>query len=128
MSNLPLDHENIIPLHDELIRQNAEDIREIKEITFGLPQTIERIEYVVTKLSENFEKFLEVADKKYQTKEMCQVCIERQEKEVEEVNERVAGLEKKFDYFTKGILVVLLTVLGFAGKFGLDILVQVLSK
>lgn len=128
MSNLPLDHENIIPLHDELIRQNAEDIREIKEITFGLPQTIERIEYVITKLSENFDKFLEVADKKYQTKEMCQVCIERQEKEVEEVNERVAGLEKKFDYLTKGILVVLLTVLGFAGKFGLDILVQVLSK
>ena len=128
MSKLPLDHENIIPLHDELIRQNSEDIREIKEITFGLPQTIERIEYVVTKLSENFEKFLEVADKKYQTKEMCQVCIERQEKEVEEVNERVAGLEKKFDYFTKGFIVVLLTVLGFAGKFGLDILVQVLSK
>lgn len=122
-----LDHASLIPLHDELIKQNAADIKEIKQVTNRIPQTIERIEYVVTKLSENFEKFLEVADKKYQTKELCNVCVEAMEKEVEEVNKRVDGLEKKFDYAFKGVITILLTAVGFGIKYGIELLTQILT-
>ena len=122
-----LDHNSLVPLHDQLIRQNAEDIKEIRVVTNGLPQTIERIEYVVNKLCDNFEKFLEVADKKYQTKEMCEVCAESNEKQVIEVNKRIDGIEKKYDYLFKGVVTVLIAIVGFAIKYGIDILTQILT-
>ena len=127
MGNENLNHNSLVPLHDQLIKQNAEDIKEIKSVTNGLPQTIERIEYVVISLSKNFEKFLEVADKKYQTKEMCDVCVENNEKQVADVNKRVDGIEKKYDYLFKGVIAVLISIVGFAAKYGLDILTQILT-
>lgn len=109
MDNNNLNHNNFIPLHDQLLKQNADDIKELKDLTFGLPQTIERIEYVITKLSDNVEKFLDYADKKYQTKEMCEVCQEND-------NKRITAIEKKLDYAVKGTISVLIGLVSLAVK------------
>lgn len=113
---------SLIPLHDELIKQNTADIKEIKNVTNGLPQTIERIEYILTQLNSTMDRFIQEADKKYQSKEMCQMCSIDAEKKMDEVNKRVDGLEKKYDYLYKGLIAVLITVVGFGLKIGIDVI------
>jgi hypothetical protein len=122
------EHENLIPLHNKLLQQNAEDIKELKELTFGLPQTLERIEYVVTKLGENFDKFLDSAEKKFQTKEMCELCREGQAKDVTEVNKRIDNLEKKWNWLINGMLVIGLAVITFSIKYGVSVITEILSN
>ena len=68
--------EVINAVHDVTLIRHEEEIKELKVITFGLPQTLKRMEDVVTKLSDNIEKFLENTEKKYQSKEVCRMCVE----------------------------------------------------
>ena len=117
MSEEQTNHENFVPLHNQLLKQNAEDIKELKELTFGLPQTLERIEYVVEQLGKNVDKFLDSAADRFQTKEMCVVCIETKEKEISEANQRIDKLEKKWDYLIKTVIGILLAAIGFGLKY-----------
>ena len=98
------EHTDVILLHEQILKQNVEDIKELKEITFGLPQTLERIEYVVSELGNNFKEFLRSADKKYQTKEMCDMCRN-------DIDKRITELEKKNDRLQWGVLSALALVI-----------------
>ena len=80
-----LDDDGLVAVHEELIKQQDEDIKELKKITFGLPQILESFDKTLTKLSNNLEKFLDNADKKYQTKEVCEVCSSNIEKRVDKL-------------------------------------------
>jgi hypothetical protein len=120
-------HENLVPLHNQLLKQNAEDIKELKELTFGLPQTLERIEYVVNKLGENVDKFLDSAEKKFQTKEVCEMCIKAHGEATGNIDKRVEDLEKKWDYFIKTLVGALLSLVGYGIGYAVYFLWHILS-
>jgi chromosome segregation ATPase len=90
------DQETRVELHDQTIKRHDEEIKELKDVTYGLPQTLEKITFVVTELSasmkdigKDMKEFLRVADKKYATKEMCEMCREDIQAEVKEAKDEI---------------------------------------
>ena len=89
-----------IAKHDQLLQQHAKEIEEIKDVTYGLPQTLEKITFVVTELSSNMKEmgndmkeFLRVSDKKYATKEMSEMCREDVKEEIREIKDKQKKIE-----------------------------------
>lgn len=120
------EHEKLLPLHDELLKRNAEDIKEIKGELYGIPQRISSLERIVTDLcnnvAENNKTVMELLrglEGKYQTKEMSEMNnraiekrIEELEEEIEDNREEIQGLKKDRDALKNKIIYMSIVLIG----------------
>jgi len=132
-------HTSLIPLHDELLKRNAEDIKEIKNELYGIPQRMDSLEKGVTQLCDgvaennrNVVDLLHRLEDKFQTKEMCTMCSESMDKELTDfqdaTDKRIGKLEVKFDKAMIALVVGLVAMLGFLGKYGFDLLMKTILR
>jgi predicted transcriptional regulator len=107
-------------VHEEMLKIHGEDIKEIKQQIYGLPQKFDSLEKNVTTLCVNVSDLIKKLEDKYQTKEVCEMCskglqsrIENiEEKEIAPLKEEIKGLKEENSKLKWGLIVILATVLG----------------
>jgi predicted RNase H-like nuclease (RuvC/YqgF family) len=98
------EHERLIPLHDELLKRNAEDIKELKQEIYGIPQRIDNLEKSVMELCKTVadsnkmsQELIRGFENKYQTKELFDMTCRDVEKEIADLKKEVEDLKKEKD-------------------------------
>ena len=74
------EHDKFYYAHDELIQQNKQDILELQKSLEGLPQMMRYIK-------ETLDEVKYKLDNKVVQKEVCQLCHESQQKQIDELKE-----------------------------------------
>lgn len=131
--------EDVRLLHEQMLKQNAGDIKELQKEIYGIPQRMVELEKRVGELIQSFttfntttQDFLRRFEDKYQTKEMCSMCSESVNALIADYKEkndkRVATLENKFERVIIYIVLLLVATLGFLGKYGFDVIIQTILK
>lgn len=94
-------------MHEDLLMRNASDIQSIKKDMIGLAKLEEKfsnMEGWLKSISSDIKNFIEKTENKFQTKEMCDVCMQTSEKQYSELvriyENRVQDLK---DTYTKAI-------------------------
>lgn len=82
-------------LHEQLIKQNSEDIKALKEDLKGLPERFNSLEERVSELINGINDLLKRMEDKYQTKEVCNMCKLIEENRFKSMDEKYETLEQE---------------------------------
>lgn len=90
-------------VHEDMLLQNRADIQDIKKdlvIIATLQEKFSNMEGWLKSISTDIKSFIEKTDDKFQTKEMCDVCMQTSEKQYAELvkiyENRVADLKETY--------------------------------
>lgn len=75
-------------MHEDLLMRNSTDIQSIKKDMIGLAKLEEKfsnMEGWLKSISTDIKNFIEKTENKFQTKEMCDVCMQTSEKQYSEL-------------------------------------------
>ena len=95
--------ESVQKLHEDILQRNINDIHEIKKelatIT-TLQEKFSNMEGWLKRISADIKEFIDKSDNKFQTKEMCEVCMQTSDKQYTELarayENRVTDLKETY--------------------------------
>lgn len=80
--------ESVQKLHEDILQRNTNDIQDIKKDLINLNTLQEKfsnMEVWLKRISSDIKEFIDKSDKKFQTKEMCDMCMQTSEKQYTEL-------------------------------------------
>lgn len=125
-------NEDVQLLHENLLKQHADNIKELRVEMNGIPQRLDNVEKQITKLCDTVMEFgkgvndlLRRIEDKYQTKEMCDMCNLYLKNEVEELKLENRAQQKKIESLQKESSNMLKGIIGMGVTFFVQVLVWI---